>query len=69
MQAKKNDVVLVTIAAGSVGSTVGQIAKIYGCRTIDLTSLDKKVTMRKSKFGYDEVINYKEENENSFQRN
>ena len=60
---KKNDVVLVTTAAGSVGSAVGQLAKIYGCRTIGLTSSDKKVAMCKSKFGYDEVINYKEEND------
>ena len=59
---KTNDVVLVTTAAGSVGSAVGQLAKIYGCRTIGLTSSDKKVAMCKSKFGYDEVINYKEEN-------
>ena len=60
---KKNDVVLVTTAAGSVGSAVGQLGKIYGCRTIGLTSSDKKVAMCKSKFGYDEVINYKEEND------
>ena len=60
---KKNDVVLVTTAAGSVGSAVGQLAKIYGCRTIGLTSSDKKVAMCKNKFGYDEVINYKEEND------
>ena len=60
---KKNDVVLVTTAAGSVGSAVGQLAKIYGCRTIGLTSSDNKVAMCKSKFGYDEVINYKEEND------
>ena len=60
---KKNDIVLVTTAAGSVGSAVGQLAKIYGCRTIGLTSSDNKVAMCKSKFGYDEVINYKEEND------
>ena len=60
---KKNDVVLVTTAAGSVGSAVGQLAKIYGCRTIGLTSSDNKVAMCKSKFGYDEVINYKDEND------
>ena len=57
---KKDDIVLVTTAAGSVGSAVGQLAKIYGCRTIGLTSSDKKVAICKSKFGYDEVINYKE---------
>ena len=59
---KKNDTVIVTTAAGSVGSAVGQIAKIYGCRTIGLTSSDDKETICKSEFGYDEIINYKREN-------
>jgi len=70
MQAKKNDVFLVTTSAGSVGSVVGQLAKLYGCRTIGLTSSDRKVAMCKSKFRYDEVINYKEENDlsNSFKK-
>ncbi len=60
---KKNDVVVVTTAAGSVGSAVGQLAKIYGCRTIGLTSSNKKAAICKSKFGYDEVINYKQTND------
>ena len=59
----KNDVVVVTTAAGSVGSAVGQLAKIYGCRTIGLTSSNKKAAICKSKFGYDEVINYKQTND------
>ena len=59
---KKNDVVLVTTAAGSVGSAVGQLAKIYGCRTIGLTSTNEKATICKSKFGFDEVINYRQVN-------
>ncbi len=59
---KKNDVVLVTTAAGSVGSAVGQLAKIYGCKTIGLTSTNEKATICKSKFRYDEVINYRQVN-------
>ena len=59
---KKNDVVVVTTAAGSVGSAVGQLAKIYGCRTIGLTSTNEKATICKSKFGFDEVINYRQVN-------
>ena len=59
---KKNDVVLVTTAAGSVGSAVGQLAKIYGCRTIGLTSTNEKANICKSKFGFDEVINYRQVN-------
>ena len=34
-----------------------------GVEQLGLTSSDKKVAMCKSKFGFDEVINYKEEND------
>ena len=48
MQAKKNDVALgYNCCRTSVGSAVGQLAKIYGCRTIGLTSSDKKVAIVK----------------------
>ena len=56
------ETVLVTTAAGSVGSAVGQIAKIYGCRTIGVTSSDKKAKICKDEFGYDHVINYNKVN-------
>ena len=44
---KKGDTVVVTIVAGSVGSAVGQIAKIFGCKTIGLTSPIKKIYLFK----------------------
>ena len=44
---KKGDTVVVTIAAGSVGSAVGQIAKIFVCKTIGLTSPIKKIYLFK----------------------
>ena len=56
---KTNETIVVTTAAGSVGSAVGQIAKIYGCNTIGFTSSDEKAEICKKEFGYDEVINYK----------
>ena len=56
---KKNETIVVTTAAGSVGSAVGQIAKIYGCKIIGFTSSDEKAEICKKEFGYDEVINYK----------
>ena len=56
---KKKETIVVTTAAGSVGSAVGQIAKIYGCNTIGFTSSDEKAEICKTEFGYDEVINYK----------
>jgi NADPH-dependent curcumin reductase CurA len=56
---KANETIVVTTAAGSVGSAVGQIAKIYGCKIIGFTSSDEKAEICKKEFGYDEVINYK----------
>ena len=54
----EGETVVVTTAAGSVGSAVGQIAKIFGCKTIGLTSTEEKKSICYDVFGYDEVINY-----------
>jgi len=54
---KEGEQVLVSTAAGAVGSIVGQIAKIKGCRVVGITSSDEKIEFLKS-IGYDEVINY-----------
>ncbi|MBW2961471.1 NADP-dependent oxidoreductase [Mesonia aestuariivivens] len=56
---KEGETVLVSGAAGAVGSTVGQIAKIYGCKTIGIAGSDEKIDLIKGKFNYDEGINYK----------
>lgn len=56
---KAGDVLLVSTAAGSVGSFVGQIGKHVGCRTIGLTGSDKKVQLCVDRFGFDVAINYK----------
>lgn len=55
---KKGETIVVSGAAGAVGSTVGQIGKILGCRVIGIAGTDEKVAMLKSKFGFDEAINY-----------
>jgi NADPH-dependent curcumin reductase CurA len=54
---KEGETVLVSTAAGAVGSIVGQIAKIKGCRVVGITSSDEKTAFLKT-IGYDEVINY-----------
>ncbi|NJC25654.1 NADP-dependent oxidoreductase [Neolewinella antarctica] len=54
----KGETIVVSGAAGAVGSTVGQIAKMKGCRVIGIAGTDEKVAMLKSKFGYDGAINY-----------
>ncbi len=55
---KKGETIVVSGAAGAVGSVVGQIGKILGCRVVGIAGTDEKVKMLKSKFGFDEVINY-----------
>lgn len=55
---QKGETIVVSGAAGAVGSTVGQIGKILGCRVIGIAGTDEKVAMLKSKFGFDEAINY-----------
>ena len=56
---KKNQTVLVSSAAGSVGSTVCQIAKILGCKVIASTGSDEKVEWLKKELKVDHAFNYK----------
>jgi NADPH-dependent curcumin reductase len=56
---KTGDTVLASTAAGSVGSAVGQIANILGCRTVGITGGPDKVTQCIRDFGYAAAIDYK----------
>jgi hypothetical protein len=56
---KEGDTIVVSGAAGAVGSIVGQIGKIKGCRVIGIAGTDEKIEMLKNDFGFDEGINYK----------
>jgi hypothetical protein len=51
--------VVVSTAAGAVGSVVGQIARRTGCHVVGLTGSDEKVSLCTREFGYHEAINYK----------
>ncbi len=53
------ETVLVTAAAGGVGSIVGQLAKIHGCRAVGMTGSDDKCRYLTDELGYDGAINYK----------
>lgn len=53
------DVVLVSGAAGAVGSLVGQIAKLKGCRTIGIAGGPDKCARLISDYGYDAAIDYR----------
>jgi NADPH-dependent curcumin reductase CurA len=56
---RPGDTVVVSTAAGAVGSAVGQIAKISGCRTIGIAGGSAKVAQCRELFGYDVAIDYK----------
>lgn len=55
---KKGETLVVSGAAGAVGSVVGQIGKIMGCRVVGIAGTDEKVEMLKSDFGFNAAINY-----------
>merc|ERR1719259_854310 len=55
---KAGETVVVSGAAGAVGSLVGQIAKIKGCKVIGFAGTDEKVAWLKE-IGYDYAYNYK----------
>ena len=60
-QPKKGETVVVSAAAGAVGSIVCQIAKIKGCRVVGIAGSDEKCNWLKNDLKVDEVINYKKD--------
>src|SRR3954449_7386896 len=58
-QPKTGETVVVSTAAGAVGSCVGQIARIKGCRTIGIAGGPGKVRLCLEEFGYDAAVDYK----------
>jgi NADPH-dependent curcumin reductase CurA len=56
---KAGETIVVSGAAGAVGSVVGQIGKILGCTVVGITGSDEKAELLKSKFKFDNAINYK----------
>ena len=58
---RPGETVVVSTAAGSVGSAVGQIAKIAGCRTVGITGGARKLEMCLDDFGFDAAVDYKSE--------
>jgi NADPH:quinone reductase len=61
-QPKEGETVVVSGAAGSVGSTVGQIAKIKGARVVGIAGTEEKCSYLINELGFDAAINYKKEN-------
>ncbi|QJB70155.1 NADP-dependent oxidoreductase [Parasphingorhabdus halotolerans] len=56
---QEGETVLVSGAAGAVGSLVGQIAKIKGCRTVGIAGGADKCARLVSDYGYDAAIDYR----------
>ena len=58
-QPRPGDTVVVSTAAGSVGSAAGQIAKIAGCNTVGITGGATKLRLCLDEFGFDAAVDYK----------
>jgi NADPH-dependent curcumin reductase CurA len=58
-QPKAGETVVVSAASGAVGSVVGQLAKIWGCRAIGIAGGPEKCTYVKDELGFDECYDYK----------
>ena len=58
---KAGDTVVISGAAGAVGSIAGQIAKLKGCRVVGIAGGQEKCTRLVEEFGFDGVIDYKSE--------
>ena len=61
-QPVRGETVVVSTAAGSVGSCVGQIAKTLGCRTVGVAGGMEKTRLCRDEFGFDAAIDYKSGN-------
>jgi NADPH-dependent curcumin reductase CurA len=56
---QEGQTVVVSGAAGAVGSVVGQLARIKGCRAVGIAGTDEKVQYLKDTLGFDAAVNYK----------
>ena len=58
---QSGETIVISAAAGAVGSIAGQIGKILGCKVVGIVGSDQKVTLLEENFGFDAAINYKNE--------
>jgi len=60
LEVKTGDVILISGAAGAVGSMAGQLAKLRGCRVIGSAGSVEKVRFLLEECGFDVAFNYKD---------
>jgi hypothetical protein len=58
-QPKAGDTVVVSAASGAVGSVVGQLAKLWGCRAVGIAGGQEKCAYVKEELGFDACLDYK----------
>lgn len=58
---KAGETVVISGAAGAVGSIVGQIAKLKGARAVGIAGSDEKVDYLINELGFDAAVNYKKD--------
>ena len=58
-QPKAGETVVVSAASGAVGSVVGQLAKLWGCRAIGIAGGADKCAYVKNELGFDDCLDYK----------
>ncbi|MCD6042135.1 MAG: Alcohol dehydrogenase zinc-binding domain protein [Burkholderiales bacterium] len=61
-QPKPGETVVVSAASGAVGSVVGQLAKLWGCRVIGIAGGSQKCDYVKRELGFDDCVDYKAAN-------
>jgi len=58
---KAGEAVFVSAASGAVGQLVGQFARLAGCRVVGSAGSAEKVELLRTRFGFHDAFNYKEE--------
>ena len=57
----EGETLVVSAAAGAVGSLVGQLGKLHGCRVVGIAGSDEKCSWLTTELGFDAAVNYRRE--------
>ncbi len=60
LQPKAGQTILVSTAAGAVGSVVGQLCKAAGCRVVGIAGSAQKCAIVTNEFGFDACVSYRD---------